>query len=195
MSNCIQVRRGTDAERVNVVFANGEPVWVTDTMQMWIGDGVTPGGRPLRSFDMPYSRHSFSNRFNSQVDVETVAGALDFIFNFSNNVGTNVYYGDVLDNAPIQDPTNFFAGLTMVPWQGGPKDVVYTSNVTYRVFAYPKSYGALSDVQDPNFSYSSIMASYEAQPREVDFNSIVFYVYMTTDQCLSPSGKSIRYMS
>lgn len=194
MSNMIQVRRGTDAERVGVVFSNGEPVWCTDTLQFWVGDGVTPGGRSIRAGDMPYVRNAFSNRFNQQVDVATVAEALDFIFNFTNNVANNIYYGDVADNAPIMDPVNFFAGLTSATWQGGFKDITYFSNVTYRVFAYPKSFGPVANIQDPNFSFASIMSEYEVPPREVEYNGVVFYVYVTLDACLSLSGKSIRYV-
>jgi hypothetical protein len=194
MSNCIQVRRGTNSERVGVVFANGELVWCTDVLQLWVGDGVTPGGRPVSASEMPYVRSAFSNRFNEQVDVRTVSEALDVIFRFTNNVATNVYFGDVLTNDPILDPPGFFAGLTTMQWQGGPKDVIYTSNVTYRTFAYPKSYGPIVDVQDPNFSYASILASYEVLPREVTYDGVDFYVYFTADPCLSLSGKTIRYI-
>ena len=44
MSQKIQVRRGTDAERQLVVFDQGEPVYTTDTKEFYIGDGVTAGG-------------------------------------------------------------------------------------------------------------------------------------------------------
>lgn len=44
MSNKIQVRRGTDAERLTKVFDFGEPVYTTDTKKLYIGDGVTAGG-------------------------------------------------------------------------------------------------------------------------------------------------------
>lgn len=40
----IRARRGTDAERLTVVFKEGELVYTTDAKIMWIGDGVTPGG-------------------------------------------------------------------------------------------------------------------------------------------------------
>jgi hypothetical protein len=40
----LKLRRGTDAERSTVVFADGEPVWTTDKKQLWEGDGITAGG-------------------------------------------------------------------------------------------------------------------------------------------------------
>jgi hypothetical protein len=40
----IQFRRGTDAQRTAVTPAAGEPVWVTDTTKLYVGDGTTAGG-------------------------------------------------------------------------------------------------------------------------------------------------------
>lgn len=43
----ILVRRGTDLERIQTVFESGEPVFTTDTKQLYIGDGSTLGGIPV----------------------------------------------------------------------------------------------------------------------------------------------------
>ncbi|RKY53868.1 MAG: hypothetical protein DRP93_05900, partial [Candidatus Neomarinimicrobiota bacterium] len=40
----LQIRRGTDAERIGIVFDEGEVVYATDTGTVWVGDGVTAGG-------------------------------------------------------------------------------------------------------------------------------------------------------
>jgi len=40
----LRLRRGTDAERTSVVFAEGEVVYTTDTKLVYVGDGVTQGG-------------------------------------------------------------------------------------------------------------------------------------------------------
>lgn len=43
----LRLRRGTDAERTaggGIVFAEGELVYITDTEEVYVGDGVTPGG-------------------------------------------------------------------------------------------------------------------------------------------------------
>jgi hypothetical protein len=40
----LQIRRGTDAERLTIIPALAEPIWTTDTEKLYIGDGVTVGG-------------------------------------------------------------------------------------------------------------------------------------------------------
>ena len=40
----LQLRRGTDAERSAVTFADGELVYTTDTKKLYVGDGATAGG-------------------------------------------------------------------------------------------------------------------------------------------------------
>jgi len=47
MSLKILLKRGLDSERQTVIFDMGEPVFCTDTQQLWIGDGSTMGGVPL----------------------------------------------------------------------------------------------------------------------------------------------------
>jgi hypothetical protein len=40
----LRIRRGTDLERIGIVFVEGELVYSTDTKRLYIGDGVTAGG-------------------------------------------------------------------------------------------------------------------------------------------------------
>ena len=40
----LQVRRGTNAERLSITPLAGELIYVTDTKQLYIGDGSTVGG-------------------------------------------------------------------------------------------------------------------------------------------------------
>ena len=40
----LQVRRGTNAERLGITPAEGELIYVTDTKQLYVGDGSTQGG-------------------------------------------------------------------------------------------------------------------------------------------------------
>ena len=42
----LQVRRGTSAERMAVIFDNGEPVYDIEEEEIYIGDGATFGGIP-----------------------------------------------------------------------------------------------------------------------------------------------------
>lgn len=43
----LRIRRGTDAQRAGTVFDLGEPVWTTNIEQLWIGDGITAGGKSI----------------------------------------------------------------------------------------------------------------------------------------------------
>lgn len=47
MSQKIQLRRGTTAEIGSTIFDQGEPIWITDTRQLNIGDGTTIGGQKV----------------------------------------------------------------------------------------------------------------------------------------------------
>ena len=40
----LQFRRGTDAERLTITPAVGEPIWTTNTNRIYVGDGTTVGG-------------------------------------------------------------------------------------------------------------------------------------------------------
>jgi hypothetical protein len=40
----LQIRRGTNAERLTITPAAGEPIWTTDTEKLFVGDGTTVGG-------------------------------------------------------------------------------------------------------------------------------------------------------
>ena len=40
----LRIRRGTDAERQTIVPLQGEPIYVTDTNKLYVGDGATQGG-------------------------------------------------------------------------------------------------------------------------------------------------------
>ena len=44
------IRRGTDAERTGKVFQEGELIYTTDTKEVYIGDGVTPGGKSVSTY-------------------------------------------------------------------------------------------------------------------------------------------------
>lgn len=43
----LRIRRGTDAQRQGITFDLGEPVFTTDTQKLYIGDGVTAGGKNI----------------------------------------------------------------------------------------------------------------------------------------------------
>ena len=43
----LRIRRGTNAQRTSITFDLGEIVYTTDTQKLYIGDGVTAGGKNL----------------------------------------------------------------------------------------------------------------------------------------------------
>lgn len=45
----LRLRRGTDAERLTITPAEGEPIYVTDTKSLYVGDGSTQGGTLITS--------------------------------------------------------------------------------------------------------------------------------------------------
>lgn len=40
----LRIRRGTDTQRQQITFDQGELVYTTDTLKLFVGDGITPGG-------------------------------------------------------------------------------------------------------------------------------------------------------
>lgn len=44
MAKRLQLRRGTDTQRLAITPAQGEPFWTTDTQKLYCGDGSTAGG-------------------------------------------------------------------------------------------------------------------------------------------------------
>ncbi|MEM4385353.1 MAG: hypothetical protein QXD03_02260 [Candidatus Anstonellales archaeon] len=51
----ISLRKGLEAHRTSIIPALGEPIYTVDTRVLYIGDGVTPGGVPLRSEPVGFS--------------------------------------------------------------------------------------------------------------------------------------------
>ena len=43
----LRIRRGTEPQRTGVTLEMGEIVWTTDAKQLWVGDGLQPGGYPV----------------------------------------------------------------------------------------------------------------------------------------------------
>ncbi len=46
----LRLRRGTNLERQSIIFEEGELVYVTDTKELWIGDGQTLGGVVVKGY-------------------------------------------------------------------------------------------------------------------------------------------------
>lgn len=110
MSNLIQLRRGTTAQRLAMILASGEPGWDTDLRQLFIGDGATYGGYPL------YPNASFKNKF--------INGNFDFWQRATSRAAAaqNIYTADrwkVIGIGTTVAPSQqlFALGQTAVPFE------------------------------------------------------------------------------
>ncbi len=76
MADKIQVRRGTDAQRSVVVFDLGEPVFTTDTKQLYIGDGSTTGGIPVfNNHETTYDHDAYDTHLSNTSNPHAVTAA------------------------------------------------------------------------------------------------------------------------
>ena len=58
----LQIRRGLDANRT-FVAAEGEPLWVTDTDRLYVGDGETTGGKAVKALPVGTAGGDLSGSF------------------------------------------------------------------------------------------------------------------------------------
>ena len=78
MSQKIQIRRGVEAQRALVTPDVGEPLFTTDTKQLFIGDGATAGGLLVGGGSMTgdVQKVRGTQAIASGVDAVTVTGML-----------------------------------------------------------------------------------------------------------------------
>lgn len=69
----IQFRRGTPAKRSDYVLADGEPGWDGDAL--YIGDGVTKGGKPAGGSGGGLTQSVADARYVKQSDIGDLKGA------------------------------------------------------------------------------------------------------------------------
>jgi hypothetical protein len=67
----LKLRRGTNAERLTITPLDGEPVYTTDTKQLFMGDGVTVGGNPITSSGSPVYTEVLGNVTSSLITSAT----------------------------------------------------------------------------------------------------------------------------
>lgn len=73
----LQFRRGTDAERLTITPEAGEPIWTTDSKQLFIGDGTTVGGNQINA-DQELSTTSNVTFANQTITNTATVGTLKF---------------------------------------------------------------------------------------------------------------------
>ena len=95
-----RLRRGTDAERQTVVFAEGELIYVTDTQEVYAGDGSTAGGNRITG-NVSSSPASLTRDLNMAGYAITGNGTIGI----AGNITATKFIGDgsALTNLPVSD--------------------------------------------------------------------------------------------
>ena len=76
----------------------------------------------------------------------------------------------------------------------GNKSVSYNANNQRMVFAYPKSYGVLTSIIDPNnFNVTDTFTRSEVNIYCADDNQIPYYVYVNEASTVSNFAMSFRF--
>jgi hypothetical protein len=88
----IKIRRGTDAQRVPVVFELAEIAFTTDTKKFYIGDGITAGGILIDDQSLTY---------NSATNTITTADGHTVVISNIPTVGDIANWNDAYDNTII----------------------------------------------------------------------------------------------
>lgn len=96
----------------------------------------------------------------------------------SANTGTftfiDPYYYGVMDDGETFDKVN----MTKLIQSKGNKELIFNSNNQKMVFAYPKSYGILKKIIDPNsFDVTSTWSYEEVNVTAIDGTSVAYYIY------------------
>jgi hypothetical protein len=116
MSNLIQFRRGTDAQRQAVTLAAGEPAFTTDLLQLWVGDGATPGGIAIgitaaQLAALGWSRPYLALAAAGTTNIQCASPWLNGRFPLSIGAGSGAFVANI-----TLSPTNALAGaLVRIP--------------------------------------------------------------------------------
>ena len=109
----LRLRRGTDLQRIGVVFEEGELVYSTDTKRLFVGDGVTAGGIPVSDLitdqspqlgaSLDLNTYDIVGFGNINIDGDITATGTLTIPNIVTDV-TGSIFGD--DSTPLVDGAN-----------------------------------------------------------------------------------------
>ena len=133
----LKIRRGTDAQRANVVLEQGELGYTTDTRRVFVGDGITQGGIPVSNiFHAPidYPANLVNERSAVVNDIvyagssiyQLVADKYDTIDNWK-KIGGNVY----TDESTIEYYNSPQGENTLRIKDGGIGPTKFASNAAY----------------------------------------------------------------
>jgi len=89
----LQFRRGSLAELQTITPLVGEPIWTTDTNALYVGDGITPGGRNVGG----YTGSAGTGYTGSQGYVGSM-GAMGYTGSSGAGTSTSTYYNLTVTN-------------------------------------------------------------------------------------------------
>lgn len=99
----LQIRRGTNAERLSITPLDGELIFTTDTKEVFVGDGITQGGKPVTAFNAEDAQDFVAPMFTNGTHT-----GITFTYNDNNNtinaVATGVSDLNGLSDVVISQP-------------------------------------------------------------------------------------------
>ena len=178
----LQIRRGTDAERLGITPAEGELIYTTDTQILYIGDGTTAGGNVI----------------------DTTTGNLGNL----NNVDTT---GAVSGNILIYDGANWILGTQSSGGGGGGVatvlndlsdvdtsgvvngDVIKYDGVTWGISSLPSQLSDLDDVPDHDTALNGSMLTYDSGNGTWNVGAINIEALGNVDTAGAQIGSVLKY--
>jgi Major tropism determinant N-terminal domain len=127
----LQIRRGTEAERLTITPLTGELIYTTDTQLVYVGDNVTPGGILVSGGGGPsnYGNANVVALLNSGL-AGNIIPTVDSLYSLGNstNQWKDLYVSNAtiyLDNVPLtaNSTTVFYDGVPLLSADG-------TANIT-----------------------------------------------------------------
>lgn len=73
MANTIKIKRGTEAGRLGYTPLDGELIYTTDTKELFIGDGVTAGGKSV-SLGSDGTDHNHNTIYYTMSNIDSMLG-------------------------------------------------------------------------------------------------------------------------
>lgn len=152
------------------------------------GDEVASGG--TFNFTVSVPVNSVNKQLTAKVTdasnkvVSANTGAFSFVYPY--------YVGVIAEDAVIDEA--LVKGLTKKVESKGAKTIAYTCNNERMVFAYPKAYGALKTVIDPNnFDVTGTFTKQEVSITGLDGTAQVYYVYVNGASTVNNFNMKFNY--
>lgn len=148
----IKFRRGTDNQRKQLVFDQGEPVFTIDTKRLFVGNGVYQGGVVVGSkIHPPTSYHQLSN-IPAEVGDMVYADNIAYQLTATNPTVVSSWadVGSKVDGITIKYNTNNKLGLTLIA------PISSTAWTTPQTDGYGRVLSAIPTITDVVYGKSSL---------------------------------------